>query len=71
VLLQGADRNQIIGAVGYGKERPGTPEDSSIPQLQMVIATCWKEVPKERMKPLDLLALFSASQIGVVGERLP
>jgi len=24
---QGADRNQIIGAVGYGKERPGTTED--------------------------------------------
>jgi len=61
VLLQGADRNQIIGAVGYGKERPGAPEDSSILQVQMLIATCWKENPQERLKPLDLLALCSAS----------
>jgi len=64
VLLQGADRNQIHGAVGYGKERPGTTEDISIPQVQMVIARCRKEDPKERMKPLDLLALYSASQVG-------
>ena len=64
VLLQGADRNQIIEAVSYGKERPGTTEDVLIPQVQMVTATCWKEDPKERMKPLYLLALFSASQVG-------
>jgi len=65
--LQGADTNQIIGAVDYGKERPGMPEDSSISQMQIVIATCWKD-PKERMKPLELLALFSAGQIGVAGK---
>eukprot|EP00277_Geminigera_cryophila_P008889 CAMPEP_0179410848 /NCGR_PEP_ID=MMETSP0799-20121207/3550_1 /TAXON_ID=46947 /ORGANISM="Geminigera cryophila, Strain CCMP2564" /LENGTH=64 /DNA_ID=CAMNT_0021182813 /DNA_START=72 /DNA_END=263 /DNA_ORIENTATION=+ len=47
--FKGADRNQIIGAVGYGKERPGAPEDSSILQVQMLIATCWKEDPQERL----------------------
>ena len=62
--MQGADTNQIIGAVDYGKEWPGMP----ISLMQIVIATCWEEDPKERMKLLELLALFSAGQIGVVGK---
>jgi len=47
MLSQGAESNQIIGAVGYGKERPGAPEDSFIPQVQMLIVKCWNEEPNE------------------------
>jgi len=39
--------------------------------VQTVIATCWKEDPKERMKLLDLLAVVSANQVGAAGDRLP
>jgi len=60
--FQGSNRNQIVGAVGFGKQRPGKPEDSLIPQVQMVIATCWKENPNERMKPLNLLGILNGSK---------
>jgi len=56
------EQNQIIGEVGFGKHLTGKPEDSSIPQVRMVIAACWKENPKERLKPLDLLAIFSPEE---------
>jgi len=68
-LFQGADKNQIIGAVGFGKQRPGEPEESSIPEVQMVIATCWKEDPKERVKPLDLLVILSHTEAELVKEK--
>jgi len=64
--FQGSNRNQIVGAVGFGKQRPGKPEDSLIPELQMVIATCWKENPNERMKPLNLLSILNGSKAELV-----
>ena len=48
--------------MGFGKQRPGKPEYSLIPEVQMVIATCWKENPKERMKPLNLLVILNGSE---------
>jgi len=30
--------------------------------MRMVIAACWKENPEERLKPLDLLAIFSPDE---------
>jgi len=67
-LFQGANKNRIIGAVGFGKQRPGKPEDSSIPDVQMVIATCWKEDPSERLKPMDLLVILSGNEAVLVQE---
>jgi len=66
--FQGSNRNQIIGAVGFRKQRPGKPEDSLIPEVQMVIATCWKENPNERMKPLNLLVILNGSTAVLVKE---
>jgi len=67
-LFQGANKNQIIGAVGFGKQRPGKPEDSSISEVQMVIATCWKEEPNERVKPMELLVILNGNEAVLVLE---
>jgi len=66
--FQGSNRNQIVGAVGFRKQRPGKPEDSLIPEVQMVIATCWKENPNERMNPLNLLGVLNGSKAELVKE---
>jgi len=66
--FQGSNRNQIVGAVGFGKQRPGKPEDSLIPEVQMVIATCWKENPNERMRPLNLFGILNGSKAKLVKE---
>jgi len=67
-LFQGANKYQIIGAVGFGKQRPGHPEDSSIPEVQIVIDRCWKENPTERMTPLNLLNILNGSEAVAVKE---
>jgi len=52
--------------VGFGKQRPGKPKDSLISEVQMVIATCWKEKANKRMTPLDLHVILSSSKAVLV-----
>ena len=58
---QGAKREYVIGVVGFGKQRPGQPEDSSIPQVRMAIAACWEENPGDRKTATELLCILSAN----------
>jgi len=39
-----------------------------IPEVQMVIATCWKENPNERMRPLNLFGILNGSKAKLVKE---
>jgi hypothetical protein len=60
-LSQGDKREYIIGIVGFGKQRPGQPEDSSIPQVRDAIAACWQENPGDRKSATELLRILSAN----------
>ena len=60
--FKGVARNAIIGSVGYGDQRPGKPEDSSIPQVQQAIAACWKKNPSERKTASQLLDILNGKE---------
>jgi serine/threonine protein kinase len=62
VPWQGKNIADIISAVGFRKERPGTPEDSSIPQMQKAIAACWVQEVAERPSVQEILNLAAQEQ---------
>ena len=66
--FKGVARNAIIGTVGFGDERPGKPADSSIPQVQQAIATCWKKNPSDRKTASQLLDILDGKEeVGLAG----
>jgi serine/threonine protein kinase len=59
VPWQGKKFADIIAAVGFRQERPGAPQDSSIPQVQEAIAACWVQNPADRMSTQEVLSILT------------
>jgi len=59
VPWQGKNFADIIAAVGFRQERPGTPQDSSLQQVQEAIAACWVQDPADRSTIQEVLNILT------------
>ena len=57
-LPQGDRKEFVMYSVGFGKQRPGKPEDCGSRRLQEAITWCWKEDPRERKTADELLGIL-------------
>ena len=60
--FRGMSRDAICLSVGGHNQRPGKPEDSSIPEVQRAIAACWRKNPDERKSAPELLDILNGKE---------
>ena len=55
-----------MGSVGFGRARPGKPQDCSIPQVQQAVDVCWRTKPRERKTAAEIFDILSSDAAFVV-----